>query len=90
MTVGFFSLPIVTTTFELSITFLLLTVLSWRNERRADWEGALVTGPEGLISVFERLKAKRKRDENYETHPSLGDRIRRLTPLLDRVGTGGV
>lgn len=87
--VGYFSLPIVTETFELSITFLLLTVLSWKNERRADWEGALVTGPEGLISVFERLMAKRKRDDGSETHPPLHDRIARLAPLLDRAPLGG-
>ena len=81
--VGWFSVPIVTKTFELSILFLMLTALSWRNERRADWEGALVTGPEGLISVFERLAAKLKRDEGSETHPPLHDRISRLLPLLD-------
>jgi Peptidase family M48 len=82
--VGWFSIPLVTETFELSISFLVLTALSWRNERRADWEGALVTGPEGLISVFERLAAKLKRDEGSETHPPLHDRISRLLPLLDR------
>lgn len=82
--VGMFSIPLVTETFELSITFLVLTAISWANERRADMRGALATGPEGLISVFERLRAEQKRDEGSETHPPLWDRIARLSPLLDR------
>jgi hypothetical protein len=81
--VGVFSIPLVTETFELSITFLVLTGISWTNERRADREGAKVTGPEGLISVFERLKAMSKHDDGSETHPPLQDRINRLLPMLD-------
>lgn len=83
--VGLFSIPLVAETFELSILFLVLTALSWKNERRADYEGALVTGPEGLISVFERFKATTERDEGSETHPPLEDRINRLLPLLETV-----
>lgn len=79
--VGMYSIMLVTEVFEMALVFLVLTAISWRNERRADWEGALVTGPEGLISVFEQLKGKR--DEGNETHPSMGDRITRLLPLLD-------
>jgi len=83
--VALFSIQLVAETFELSIIFLVLTALSWKNERRADYEGALVTGPEGLISVFERFKATTDRDEGSETHPPLEDRINRLLPLLDIV-----
>jgi Zn-dependent protease with chaperone function len=85
--VGLFSIQLVTETFELALAFLVLTALSWRNERRADMEGARVTGPEGLISVFEQLAAESKRDDGSETHPPLRDRILRLSKLLD-VGRG--
>jgi Zn-dependent protease with chaperone function len=76
------SIPIVSEIFELALAFLMLTVLSWRSERRADLEGAKVTGPEPLISVFEQLKAEGGRDDGSETHPSLSDRITRLSLLL--------
>lgn len=81
--VGLFSIQLVTETFELALAFLVLTAMSWRNERRADLEGARVTGPEGLISVFEQLAAESKRDDGSETHPPLRDRIQRLSKLLD-------
>lgn len=67
---------------ELALAFLVLTALSWRNERRADLEGAKVVGPEGLIAVFEQLKAEDRRDDGSETHPALSDRIARLYNLL--------
>ena len=80
---GMYSVSIITVTiFEFALAFLVLTVLSWRNEVRADLEGAKVTGPEGLISVFEQLRAEDHRDSPSETHPSLGDRISRLSLLL--------
>lgn len=80
---GMYSVSIVTVTiFELALAFLVLTVISWRNERRADMAGAMAVGPEGLISVFEQLKAEDRRDDNSETHPSLSDRITRLYALL--------
>lgn len=85
--VGLFSIRLVTVTFELSLAFLVLTAISWRNERRADMEGATVTGPEGLISVFEQLAAESNRDDGSETHPPLRDRILRLSRLLD-IGSG--
>jgi len=80
---GMYSISwVVVTIFELSLTFLVLTVLSWKNETRADSEGARVTGPEALISVFEQLKEEGHRDDRSETHPSLSDRIARLSLLL--------
>jgi len=80
---GTYSVSIITVTiFEFALTFLVLTVLSWRNELRADLEGAKATGPEGLISVFEQLRAESHTDDPSETHPSLSDRIKRLTVLL--------
>ena len=84
---GMYSPSFVTVTiFELSLTFLVLTFFSWKNERRADLEGANVTGPEGLISVFEQLRAEDGKDDDSETHPSLGDRIARLSRLLPASG----
>jgi Zn-dependent protease with chaperone function len=77
---GMYSVSIITVTiFEFALAFLVLTLLSWRNEVRADLEGARVTGPEGLISVFEQLRAEGHRDDPSETHPSLSDRISRLS-----------
>ena len=68
---------------EISLTFLLISFVSWRNEYRADREGARFTGPEGLISVFEFWKNKISRDDGSETHPPLSNRIKKLEPLLD-------
>ncbi|MDG7006639.1 MAG: M48 family metalloprotease [Nitrososphaerota archaeon] len=80
---GTYSISIITVTiFEFALAFLVLTFFSWRNELRADLEGAKVTGPEGLISIFEQLKAEGHRDDPSETHPSLSDRIARLSVLL--------
>jgi Zn-dependent protease with chaperone function len=80
---GMYSFSIVPVTiFELALAFLVLTFLSWRNELRADLEGAKVAGPEGLISVFQQLRAEGHRDDPSETHPSLSDRITRLSLLL--------
>jgi Zn-dependent protease with chaperone function len=82
---GMYSVSLITVMiFEFALAFLVLTVLSWRNERRADLEGAKITGPEGLISVFQQLKAEGRKDDPSETHPSLSDRIARLSLLLDR------
>ena len=86
--VGMYSITLVAEIFEMALVFLVLTAISWRNERRADWEAALVVGPEGLISVFEQLKGKR--DDGSETHPPMHDRIARLLPLLDLAPVGGV
>lgn len=82
---GLYSVTIVVEIFELALAFLVLTVISWSNERRADMEGAKVTGPEGLISVFEQLAAEGGRDDGSETHPPLRDRIARLSLLLPKV-----
>ena len=81
---GFHTIALVAEVFELALALLLLTLVSWRNERRADLQGAAATGPEGLISVFEQLKAESKRDDGSETHPPLSDRIARLSKLLDQ------
>ena len=62
---------------------LVITYLSRRNETRADLEGAIGAGPEGLISVFEQLKNEAKRDEGSETHPPPKDRIQKLTNFLE-------
>jgi Zn-dependent protease with chaperone function len=80
---GMYSVSIITVTiFEFALAFLVLTALSWRNELRADLEGAKVTGPEALISLFEQLRAEGHRDDPSETHPSLGKRISILSLLL--------
>jgi len=71
-------------TFQLSLALLLLSFVSWRNEYRADIGGAKVTGPEGLISVFESELAKVGRDNGSETHPPLSKRIQHLRLLLDK------
>jgi Zn-dependent protease with chaperone function len=81
---GMYSISIITVTiFEFALAFLALTVLSRRNELRADLEGAQMTGPEGLISVFQQLLAESRRDDGSETHPPLRDRIRRLFAMLE-------
>jgi Zn-dependent protease with chaperone function len=80
---GMYSVSLVTVViFEFALAFLVLTIISWRSERRADLAGAKSVGPEALISVFEQLKAEGRRDDNSETHPSLSDRITRLYALL--------
>jgi Zn-dependent protease with chaperone function len=52
----------------------------WRAEYRSDKESAKVTGPEGLISVFERFVPDE--DHGSETHPPLSKRIQRLEEML--------
>jgi len=65
-----------------SVAFILIGFVSRRNEYRADREGAKAVGPEGLISVFEELRANMARDDGSETHPPLSKRIRKLKKLL--------
>ena len=67
---------------ELSMAFLLVSFVSWRNEYGADLEGAKATGAEGLISVFELVKQKCGKDEGSESHPPLSNRIKRLEDFL--------
>ncbi len=68
--------------FEVLFALYLMSVVSWRNEYRADRRSAERLGPEGLISVFEQFKAESRTDEGSYTHPPLGDRIKRLMRLL--------
>jgi Zn-dependent protease with chaperone function len=65
------------------MAFLLVSFVSWRNEFRADRDGAKATGPEGLISVFEMVMQKCGKDEGSETHPPFSKRIQHLKPYLD-------
>lgn len=80
---SFHSIPLVVELVEFAGMILGLTYVSWRNERRADMISAQYCGPEGLISVFEQILSKTKRDEGSETHPPLRDRIARLSCFLD-------
>jgi Zn-dependent protease with chaperone function len=70
-----------------TIMFLLLSFVLWRNEYRADLEGAYATSPEALIAVFEGLQGNQrkanKKDSGSETHPPLHSRIQRLKRLLE-------
>jgi Zn-dependent protease with chaperone function len=73
------------TTFALML--LLMSFVLWRNEYRADMDGALATSPEALIAVFEGLQENQrkanKKDYGSETHPPLHSRIEKLRRLLD-------
>jgi Zn-dependent protease with chaperone function len=80
---GLFTIPLICGIAEFAFIMLALSQIMWRNEYRADKEGANATTPEALISVFEQLKSESKRDEGSETHPPLQARINRLMHLLD-------
>jgi len=80
---GLITIPILCQIAEFAIMMYLLTRVLRRNELRADIEGAKAVTPEALISVFESFKARFKKDEGSDTHPSLQERIDRLMPLLD-------
>ncbi len=81
-----FVIPIFLQITTLTLMMLLLSLVLWRNEYRADMYGALATSPEALIAVFEELQGMRqkagKKDQGSETHPPLHSRINRLKPLL--------
>lgn len=79
---GIHTAPIIAEVFEFAQLMLLMTWLSWRNEKRADMLSGAAMGPEGLISVFEQLRVESKRDDGSETHPPLKDRIAGLSKLL--------
>jgi Zn-dependent protease with chaperone function len=80
---AFQTVTLIAQVFEVALLLLVIPVVSWRNERWADFASAKALGPEGLISVLEHLKAEATRDEGSETHPPLEDRIRSLENLLD-------
>lgn len=83
-----FVIPIFLQITTLTLMMLLLNLVLWRNEYRADMYGALATSPTALIAVFEGLqgmqRSKGKKDQGSETHPPLYARINRLKMLLDQ------
>jgi hypothetical protein len=80
---GLFTIPIFCQIAALAFMLLILSFVLWRNEYRADWTGAMIAGPEPLISVFQALQEDGKKDEGSDTHPPLHARIKRLYNLLD-------
>jgi Zn-dependent protease with chaperone function len=80
------SIAIIVQVEELAAVVLMLTLVSWRNEYRADMISARFLGPEGIISVLEQVREGLKRDQGSETHPPLKDRIARLYAYMDSMG----
>lgn len=82
-----FLVPIFIQVTTLTLAMLMLSVVLWRNEYRADKYGAEATSPEALIAVFEGLqgmqKSNGKKDEGSETHPPLHSRIKRLERMFE-------
>lgn len=76
------TIPIIVKIAAFAFELLVLTFLSRRNEFRADHVGAKYGGPEGLISLFEKLKFEAKWDDGSETHPSFDARINKLRKYL--------
>jgi Zn-dependent protease with chaperone function len=68
---------------QMALGMILLSLLSRRNEFRADKEAAKAVSPEALISVFEQFVVNGKRDDGSETHPSFRARIKRLGKLMN-------
>jgi len=86
LSLGLPVIPIFLQITTFTLMFLLLSFVLWRNEYRADLEGARATSPEALIAVFEGLlgnqRKENKKDYGSETHPPLHSRIERLKRLL--------
>jgi len=78
------TIPSICKMVSIALQMLIFTALSWRNEDRADNEGARFAGPEGLISLFEKIKYESKWDDNSETHPSFEKRIKNLYKYMDQ------
>jgi Zn-dependent protease with chaperone function len=80
-------IPIFVQITTITLMFLLLSLVLWRNEYAADMEGAKATSPEAMISVLEVIQGNKrkanKKDYGSETHPPLHSRIERLKRLLD-------
>jgi Zn-dependent protease with chaperone function len=87
ITFGLPVIPIFVQITAVALMFLMFSLVLWRNEYRADLEGAQATDPEALIAVFEGLQGNQrkanKKDYGSETHPPLHSRIDRLKRLLD-------
>lgn len=87
LSLGLPVIPIFLQITTFTLMFLLLSLVLWRNEYRADMEGARATSLEALIAVFEGLQGNQrkanKKDYGSETHPPLHSRIERLKRLLD-------
>lgn len=82
--ISLITIPAIAIMSSIALQMLLYTEISHRNEFRADYEGAIHGGLEGLISLFERFIWEAKgRDEGSETHPSSSARKERLIKLLD-------
>lgn len=77
------TIPIIAQTAGFAFEMIIFTLISRRNEFRADSVGADYAGPEGLISLFEKLKHEARWDDGSETHPSYGRRLEKLYKLLE-------
>ncbi len=82
ITLDMFSVPVIVEIAEIALSLLMLSAVLWRNEYRADMDGALATSPEALIAVFQQLADKKKSGEGSFTHPPLARRIEKLMKLL--------
>jgi Zn-dependent protease with chaperone function len=87
LTFGLPVIPIFVQITTITLMFLLLSLVLWRNEYAADMEGAKATSPEAMISVLQIIQGNKikanKKDYGSETHPPLHSRIERLKRLLD-------
>lgn len=78
------TIPIIAQVSGIALELLVFTHISRRNELRADKIGMFYGGPEGLISLFEKLKHEARHDDGSETHPSYNKRLEQLYKELDK------
>jgi len=76
------TIPLISKIAVFTFEMLLISYLARRNEYRADEIGAKYNGPEGLISLFEKMIHDNSFDDDSETHPSLRSRIKRLEKII--------
>lgn len=76
------TITLVVAVFEIALLLLLFTLVSWRNEYRADQESAKFVDPAALMSSLEWLAWEDGVDEGSATHPPAKKRIDRLSGLL--------